>query len=110
MLVSVRGAPAFPNQNTVTDKEVCIMANVNSTVTTVSQEAIKAVNARLEFILLDLIAIHEYISQYSFPQDFGLNETILKTMARSCALDVNQCLIRLGGPNLGYIEDYFGTA
>lgn len=86
------------------------MADANSTVPAITEETIEAVNTKLEFILLDLIAIHEYVNQFSFPRDFGLSESILKTMARSCAIDVNKCLIRLGGPNTGYIEDHFGEA
>ena len=70
-----------------------------------SAETIGEVNSRLGQLTLDLIAINELVMDDA---DFRRTQTLLQSMTRACAMDIDRCMVELGGQKTGYIEEYFG--
>ena len=62
-----------------------------------SAETIGAVNSRLEQLTIDLIAINELVMDADFPRTLGYTQTLLQSMTRACAKDIDRCMVELGG-------------
>jgi hypothetical protein len=71
-------------------------------------KTIKAVNHRLEQLTLDLIAINELAHNSNLPSSHGHIQTLLQSMTRACAKDIDSCMVKLGGSKTGYIDAHFG--
>ena len=84
------------------------MANNNSTVPTIDPEVIKAVISRLDQVSLEILTLHELIRDLEEVKPYHYN-TILHSMTRTCAIDINNCIKKLGGDDSGYIESKLGT-
>jgi|GEM_PF-6167042 len=62
----------------------------------IGREGLKTVTDRLEQITLDVMAMHELLLDTNELKPSHYH-TILRTMTRACAIDVNNCLKALGG-------------
>lgn len=83
------------------------MANIDSTAQAINPETLEAVIQRLEQLSLDMIALHELILDLEgIDPGKTYYRTILQTMTRACAIDVNNCLKQLGGDDNGYKHRY----